>query len=145
MNDFASSSPAAWSLSWSPRRRHSLYTRAQIRCTWRFPLALLSPFAFFCSLLPPFVPLLLTWNPPCCDRIRPPRSQVARKLTSRFPPLAHIPHIPKSRPPGVSQPQIYIHKDDIANLAHKIEHNTYLHLTVKLTQIVLVSIATFMF
>jgi hypothetical protein len=27
-------------------------------------------------------PSLLTWNPPCCDRIRPPRSQVACKLTS---------------------------------------------------------------
>jgi hypothetical protein len=52
----------------------------------------------FCS---PFVPSLLTWNPPCCDRIRPPRTQVARKLTSHFPPLSHIPPIPKSRPPGV--------------------------------------------
>jgi hypothetical protein len=65
--------------------------------------------AFFCSLLLPFVPPLLTWNPPCCDRIRPPRTQVARKLTSHFPPLAHIPLIPKFRPPGVSQPQIYVH------------------------------------
>jgi hypothetical protein len=27
-------------------------------------------------------PLSLTWNPPSCDRIRPPRSQVACKLTS---------------------------------------------------------------
>jgi hypothetical protein len=60
--------------------------------------------AFLCSLLLPFVPPLLAWNPLCCDRIRPPRTQVARKLTSHFPPLAHIPLIPKSRPPGVSQP-----------------------------------------
>jgi hypothetical protein len=30
----------------------------------------------------PLCPLLLTWNPPCCDRNRPPRSQVACKLTS---------------------------------------------------------------
>ncbi len=52
----------------------------------------------FCS---PFVPSLLTWNPPCRDRIRPPRTQVARKLTSHFPPLSHIPPIPKSRPPAV--------------------------------------------
>ncbi len=44
-----------------------------------------------CFLLPmliPFCPLsllpLLTWNPPSCDRIRPPRSQVTRKLTSAF-------------------------------------------------------------
>jgi hypothetical protein len=27
-------------------------------------------------------PLSLTWNLPRCDRIRPPRSQVAYKLTS---------------------------------------------------------------
>ncbi len=31
------------------------------------------------------LPFLLTWNPPSCDRIRPPRSQVACKLT---PPLS---------------------------------------------------------
>ncbi len=51
---------------------------------------------FVCS---PLLPFLLTWNPPCCDRIRPPSSQVARKLTSPFPHLAHIPSHPKSRPP----------------------------------------------
>ncbi len=64
-----------------------------------FPLL---PFA------PLFSPSLLTWNPPCCDRIHPPRSQVAHKLTSPFPHLAHIPSHPKSRPPGVFQIQIYI-------------------------------------
>jgi hypothetical protein len=57
-----------------------------------FPLLL----AFPHSLLLPICTLLLTWNPPCCDRIRPPCIQVARKLTSHFPPLAHIPPIPKS-------------------------------------------------
>jgi hypothetical protein len=55
------------------------------------------PFAPLCSPFP------LTWNPPCCDRIRPPRSQVARKLTSPFPHLAHIPSHLKSRPPGFSR------------------------------------------
>ncbi len=42
------------------------------------------PFAF--PLCSPFDPLLLTWNPPSCDRIRPPRSQVTCKLTSLDPP-----------------------------------------------------------
>jgi hypothetical protein len=93
----------------------------RLQYTWHNPLASLLPFSPF-----PFAPHsspLLTWNPPCCDRIRPPRSQVARKLIFPFPPLVHIPPIPKSRPPGVSQIQIYIHQDDIANLAHKIEHS----------------------
>ncbi len=57
----------------------------------------------FIPLCSPLLPSLLTWNPPCCDRIRPPRSQVARKLTSPFPHLAHIPSHPKSRPPGFSR------------------------------------------
>jgi hypothetical protein len=54
---------------------------------WRFPLA-------FCS---PSESPLLTWNPPCCDRIRPPWSQVARKLISSFPSLPicppSVPHL----------------------------------------------------
>ncbi len=70
-------------------------------------IPLLFGFPFPHSLLLPIRLPLLTWNPPCCDRIRPPRSQVARKLIFPFPPLAHIPLIPKSRPPGVSQIQIY--------------------------------------
>jgi hypothetical protein len=40
-----------------------------------------SPLSPLCT---PFVPLLLTWNPPSCDRIRPPRSQVALN----WPPLS---------------------------------------------------------
>jgi hypothetical protein len=49
-----------------------------------FPLPSLAPLAdSFCSL---FDPLLLTWNPPSCDRIRPPRSQAACKLTPPDPP-----------------------------------------------------------
>ncbi len=67
------------------------------------PLAFCSPL----SLLP-ICPSLLTWNPPGCDRIRPPRSQVARKLTFPFPPFVQIPLIPKSRPPWGS-PDLNIH------------------------------------
>jgi hypothetical protein len=44
-----------------------------------------SPFA------PPSSPLDLLGNPPSCDRIRPPWSQVACKLTSPFPTLSPIP------------------------------------------------------
>jgi hypothetical protein len=59
-------------------------------------IPLLFAFSVLHSLLLPIRLPLLTWNPPCCDRIRPPRSQVARKLIFPFPPLAHIPLIPKS-------------------------------------------------
>jgi hypothetical protein len=37
-------------------------------------------------LLLPIRPRSLTWNPPSCDRIRPPRSQVACRLTPFDPP-----------------------------------------------------------
>jgi hypothetical protein len=62
-----------------------------------FPLL---PFALLCS---PLLPFLLTWNPPCCDRIYPPRSQVARKLTSPFPHLAIYPPTQNPNPPGFSR------------------------------------------
>ncbi len=45
-------------------------------------------------------PLSLTWNPPCCDRIRPPRSQVACKLTSPFSTLSPTLPPPYSQNPG---------------------------------------------
>jgi hypothetical protein len=48
-------------------------------------IPLLFAFPFLHSLLLSICLPLLTWNPPCCDRIRPPRSQVARKLIFRFP------------------------------------------------------------
>ncbi len=56
-------------------------------------------------LLPlfPLFPFPLTWNPPSCDRIRPPLPWVARKLTPVFPSPAHLAPCPKSRLPGVSQ------------------------------------------
>ncbi len=51
------------------------------------------PLLFYLPLLIPFCPLfwspLLTWNSPSFDRIRPPRSQVACKLTSPFSTLSH--------------------------------------------------------
>ncbi len=51
-----------------------------------FYLPLLIPLCLpLCSLLDS---PLLTWNPPSCDRIRPPRSQVACKLTSPDPTLS---------------------------------------------------------
>jgi hypothetical protein len=51
----------------------------------------------------PLLPFPLTWNPPSCDRIRPPLLWVARKLTPAFPSPAYLAPYPKSRPPGVSQ------------------------------------------
>ncbi len=38
----------------------------------------------------PLFPFPLTWNPTCCDRIRPLLPWVARKLTLAFPPSAHL-------------------------------------------------------
>jgi hypothetical protein len=55
-----------------------------------------------CFTLPLLVsslyPLLLTWNPPSCDRNRPPQSQVACKLTPLVPHLAPVPSPPKFQP-----------------------------------------------
>ncbi len=48
----------------------------------QFPLLFLSP-----GWLPFVYSLLLTWHPPSCDRNRPPRSQVACKLTPFAPPF----------------------------------------------------------
>ncbi len=67
-----------------------------------------SPCYFLPLLIPPFAPLFnpsqLTWNSSCCDRIRPPRSQVARKLTSPFPsPGSYTPPTQNPDPPGFSR------------------------------------------
>jgi hypothetical protein len=62
---------------------------------------------YFPLLIPlaPFAPLydspLLTWNPPSCDRIRPPRSRVACKLT----PLLSHPS-PKPSPSKFPEPKL---------------------------------------
>jgi hypothetical protein len=70
----------------------------------------LSPLAD--SPLLPFAPLsnpsLLTWNPPCCDRIHPPRSQVACKLTSPFSTLSPIP--PPSKFPEPRSPSTLLRR-----------------------------------
>ncbi len=71
-----------------------------------------SPCFFLPLLIPPFAPLfnpsLLTWNPPCCDRIRPPRSQVVRKLTSPFPSPGSYTPLPKiPTPRGFPDPNIH--------------------------------------
>jgi hypothetical protein len=70
-----------------------------------------SPCFFFPLLIPscyPFSPSLLTWNPPSCDRIRPPRSQVARKLTSPFPSPGSYTPLPKILTPrGFPDPNIH--------------------------------------
>jgi hypothetical protein len=75
----------------------------RLQYIWRIPFAFLSPLAD--SLLLPFLPpstYLLTWNPPSCDRIRPPRSQVACELTSTFPTL--FPNPPPSKFPEPRSP-----------------------------------------
>ncbi len=51
----------------------------------QFPWLLLSP--CWVPFVSPLHPLLLTWHPPSCDRNRPPRSQVACKLTPFAPPF----------------------------------------------------------
>jgi hypothetical protein len=89
------------------RLRHSfIYTSIDYNIHGPFPLLFISSCRFL--LLPPlsplcpsFDPLSLTWNPPSCDKIRPPRSQVACKLTLLDPPppqpsLFQIPSTPNT-------------------------------------------------
>jgi hypothetical protein len=75
----------------------------RLQYTWRNPLAFISPcWIPFASLLNP---LHLLGNPPSCDRIRPPWSQVACKLTSPFSTLSPIPppsKFPEPRSPSAS-------------------------------------------
>jgi hypothetical protein len=72
-----------------PSQAFFMYTNTDYNVHGAFPL-LFVPLAN--SPLSPFAPLsdplLLTWNPPSCDRIRPPQSQVACKLTSSDPPFS---------------------------------------------------------
>ncbi len=65
-------------------------------------------FSPLAPLAPLFSPLQLTWNPPCCDRIRPPRSQVALKLTPLFPSSGSYAPLPKIlTPQGFPDPNIH--------------------------------------
>jgi hypothetical protein len=70
-----------------------MYTNTDYNIHGAFPLPSLFP-------LPPLSdPPLLTWNPPSCDRIRPPQSQVACKLTPRYLTLSPNPPPPNSQNP----------------------------------------------
>ncbi len=82
--------------------------------TWRIPLAFVSPSSFHLS------PFLLTWNPPSCDRIRPPRSQVACKLTPLVPTLYPNPSPPNSQNPNCPAP----YYDDLRNNPASSVRNT---------------------
>ncbi len=53
----------------------------------------------------PSYPLLLTWNPPSCDRNRPPRSQVACKLTP-FAPTLHPTLLPLPNTQNPTAPRL---------------------------------------
>jgi hypothetical protein len=71
-------------------------------------IPLLFAFSFLHSLLHPIRLPLLTWNPPCCDRIRPPCSQVARKLIFPFPsPCPYTPHSKIPTPRSFPDPNIH--------------------------------------
>ncbi len=72
-----------------------IYTNTDYNIHGAFPLLFASPCRF--PFAPLSISLLLTWNPPSCDRIRPPRSQVDCKLTSPVPTL--FPNPPPSKFP----------------------------------------------
>jgi hypothetical protein len=79
------------------------------------------PLAFYLPLLIPLCsPLLspvLTWNPLWCDRICPPLSQVACKLTS---PFSTLPHPSPSKLP---EPRLLVlHYDDFKNPASSVRN-----------------------
>ncbi len=80
-----------------------LYTRIQVTPYMAHSPCFFSSIADFPFVSPcsPFNPLLLTWNPLSCDRIRPPRSQVACKLTSPVPTLS-----PNPPPSKFQEPQL---------------------------------------
>ncbi len=88
-------------------------------------------------LLPlfPLFPFPLTWNPPCCDGIRPPLHWVARKLTLAFPPSCPSGPSPTQNldPPGFARPRIDIHQDDIANPTHMLAYSTVPTLSIALS------------
>jgi hypothetical protein len=74
-------------------------------CFPRF--SLLIPFAPLAPLVPLF-PFPLSWNPPSCDRIRPPWSPIACKLNSPFPcPCSLAPHSKIPTPRGFSPLNIH--------------------------------------
>jgi hypothetical protein len=80
-----------------------MYTNINYNIHGAIPLLFISPCWF--RFAPPLNPLYLLGNPPSCDRIRPPWSQVACKLTSPFSTLSPIPpssKFPEPRLPSTS-------------------------------------------
>ncbi len=75
-----------------------MYTYTDYNIQGPIPL-LLFPLADL-LFAPPSNPLYLLGNPPSCDRIRPPWSQVACKLTSPFSALSQSLPPPNSQYPG---------------------------------------------
>ncbi len=71
------------------------------------------PFAPFLN------PLYLLGNPPCCDRIRPPWSQVTCKLTSPSSTLSH----PSPLQIPSTQVNYAPHYDDLKNPASLVRNN----------------------
>jgi hypothetical protein len=90
------------------RYRHSLCTQYRLQWVQSNPLASFA-FLFFSPFCSPFVsPYLLGTLLAVTGSVHlVPRLLV--NWSSHFPPLVHIPPIPKSWPPGVFQIQIYIH------------------------------------
>ncbi len=84
-----------------------MYTNTDYIHMAHFPSAFYLPLllAFFCSPFAPSAPLLLTLNPPCCDRIRP---RCPRKLTLPFPSSgSYTPHSKIPTPWSLPTPNIH--------------------------------------
>ncbi len=87
------------SLGYYLHRQQHLCTHIQVTIYMAQSPCFLSPLAD--SLFaPPFSPLYLLGNPPSCERIRPPWSQVACKLTFPFSTLSQSLPPPNSQYPG---------------------------------------------
>ena len=103
------------------RYRHSLCTWIQVTIYIAHSPCFLSPLAD--SLLLPFLtPLYLLGNPPSCDRIRPPWSRVACKLTSPFQTLSPIP--PPSKFPEPQLPSASLRRPQDSGVFCP-EHGSY--------------------
>ncbi len=91
----------------------------RLQYTCAFPLLFISPCWF--PFAPLSDPLYLLGNPPSCDRIRPPWSQVACKLTSPSQPFPQPLPPPNSQNPGYQAP----YYDDLKNPASSVRNSTH--------------------
>ncbi len=82
-----------------------MYTNTDYNIHGAIPLLFISP--CWIPFAPLSNPLHLLGNPPSCDRIRPPWSQVAFKLTSPFPTLSPIPPPSKFPEPRLSSASLW--------------------------------------